>query len=435
MNGVSVALDETAREVSERQVLPAEGLRETIEQQRPITALCLTILLLNACNRPICMDRASLRASSLGHRRATNFGIGAHQRRNRSTVRKSGRLAPPVDGLPGVVYPAVEGRNELRIRSSRRVATKVMRSDGHAFAPSGEQVQLYYDDQRAVAVEVGGALRSYIASGRELLDGYELTERCTGARGQSLIPWPNRLRDGCYEFAGERYQLSLSEPANHNAIHGLVRWANWTVADRSEHRAVMAHVLHPQDGWPFALDLRIEYVLGDGGLTVNTTATNLGPGACPYGAGAHPYLALDTDKIDLLVLQAPGQRYLRNDDRAIPIGEEPVDGTRFDFLSPRQIGATELDTGYTDLRRDRDGVARVHLSTPGGERRVTLWQDETYPFLMLFTGDSLRQPERRRRGLGVEPMTCAPNAMRSGDGLRKLGPGESLTTGWGISPR
>jgi hypothetical protein len=39
MAGVSVALDETAREVSERQVLPGGGLRERFEQQQPITAL------------------------------------------------------------------------------------------------------------------------------------------------------------------------------------------------------------------------------------------------------------------------------------------------------------------------------------------------------------------------------------------------------------
>ena len=38
MNGVSVAMDETTREVSERQVMPAGGLRERIEQSRPITA-------------------------------------------------------------------------------------------------------------------------------------------------------------------------------------------------------------------------------------------------------------------------------------------------------------------------------------------------------------------------------------------------------------
>jgi hypothetical protein len=39
VNGVSVALDETAREVSERQVLPTGSQREIFVQERPITAL------------------------------------------------------------------------------------------------------------------------------------------------------------------------------------------------------------------------------------------------------------------------------------------------------------------------------------------------------------------------------------------------------------
>ncbi len=29
----------------------------------------------------------------------------------------------------------------------------------------------------------------------------------------------------------------------------------------------------------------------------------------------------------------------------------------------------------------------------------------------LFTGDSLPQAQRRRRGLGIEPMTAPPNAI------------------------
>ncbi len=301
--------------------------------------------------------------------------------------------------------------------------------------PSGEQVVIGHGDQRAVVVEVGGAVRSYVASGEDLLEGYAENERCTGARGQSLIPWPNRLRDGCYEFAGERYQVPLSEPSKHNAIHGLVRWTNWTVADRSEDRVAMAHLLHPQDGWPFALDLRIEYTLGDEGLAVNTTATNVGTTECPYGASAHPYLTLGTDTIDPLILQAPGQHYLIADDRGIPTGAAPVAGTALDFTAPLRLGETKLDTGYSDLRRDEDGLARVHLATEDGARRATLWMDDAYPFLMLFTGDSLPQPERRRRGLGVEPMTCAPNALQSGDGLRTLEPGDSLTSRWGIAPK
>ena len=309
-----------------------------------------------------------------------------------------------------------------------------MSPPGASFTPSGEQVEIRHGDQRAVAVEVGGGLRSYVAAGRELLDGYGQGERCTGGRGQVLIPWPNRLRDGWYEFAGERNQLALSEPAKHNAIHGLVRWVNWSVAERAGDRAVMAHALHPQAGWPFALDLRIEYALDDEGLTVTTTATNVGPDRCPYGAGAHPYLTLGTETIDPLVLQVPGRSYLSADDQGIPIQALPVQDTRFDFLAPRELGATELDTGYCDLVRDPEGLARVRVAAAGGERRATLWLDQTYPYLMLFTGDSLPETERRRRGLGIEPMTCAPNALQSGDGRRVLEPGESLTSRWGISP-
>jgi len=33
-----------------------------------------------------------------------------------------------------------------------------------------------------------------------------------------------------------------------------------------------------------------------------------------------------------------------------------------------------------------------------------------------------------------EPMTCAPNAFQSGDGLVTLEPGESLSARWGIEP-
>lgn len=300
--------------------------------------------------------------------------------------------------------------------------------------PSGEQIELRHGDQVVVVVEVGGALRAYTTGDGDLLDGYEVDEMCTGGRGQSLIPWPNRVKDGVYEWRGERQQVPLNEPDKHNAIHGLARYVNWSVAERSSERAVMSHRLHPQPGWPFALDLQIEYSLGDAGLTVRTSATNVGVGDCPYGAGAHPYLTLGTDKIDALVVQAPGQRYMSTDDQQIPTASEPVDGTQFDFRQARQLGDTVLDTGYSDLNRDDDGVARVRVATSDGSRRATLWLDGSYDYLMLFTGDSLPQPERRRRGLGIEPMTCAPNALQSGDGLRTLAPGESFSGAWGITP-
>lgn len=298
--------------------------------------------------------------------------------------------------------------------------------------PSGQQIELRHADQRAWVVEVGGSLRAYRAGDRELLDGYGVDERCTGARGQSLIPWPNRLRDGRYRFAGEVHQLPLTEPDKRNAIHGLTRWANWVPADRAADRVTMRHRLHPQPGYPFALDLEITYSLADDGLTVHTTATNIGTAPAPYGTGAHPYLSAGTPTIDTGLLRAPGRLWLRTDDRGIPTGAEPVTDTDYDFRAPRPLRGAKLDTGYTDLARDREGIARVELRTSDG-RTTTLWLDHSYQYLMLFTGDSLTDPDRRRRGLGVEPMTCAPNAFQTGDGLRVLQPDESCAARWGIS--
>jgi len=70
-----------------------------------------------------------------------------------------------------------------------------------------------------------------------------------------------------------------------------------------------------------------------------------------------------------------------------------------------------------------------------GDRRVAgapsseLWVDEHYPLLELYTGDTLA-PGQRRRGLGAEPMTRPPNSFRTDEGVIRLEPGESITTGW-----
>lgn len=283
-----------------------------------------------------------------------------------------------------------------------------------------------------MVVEVGGGLREYEVAGRAVLDGYAEGERCRSGRGQILAPWPNRLADGRYEWEGENQQLALSEPSRGNAIHGLVRWAGWSLAESSSSRAVMAHVIHPQDGYPFTLAMQVEYELSERGLSVRTTAANLGAEPCPYGAGAHPYLTVGAESVDGCILQAPGASWMPTDERAIPTAEACVAGTEYDFRAPRQIGATRLDTCFGDLARDRDGCARVRLSCAEEGRSATLWVDHSHPYLMLFTGDTLPDRQRRRRSLAVEPMTCAPNAFRTGVGLRTLAPGESFASRWGI---
>ena len=238
------------------------------------------------------------------------------------------------------------------------------------------------------------------------------------------------MAGGTYEFGGRRMQAPLSEPAAGNAIHGLVRWSNWTATDRSIERCTKELRLNPRPAYPFTLDLRLEYALGDDGLTVTMTAENAGEGDAPFGAGFHPYLTAGTDLVDDAVLTVPAAAWLPADERGIPTGERrPVEG-ELDLRAGRPIGVSVLDHCFTDLERDDDGRATAILEGPSG--RVGLWMDETFGYAMVFTGDTLA-PDRRRRGVAVEPMTCAADAFNSGEGLVVLAPRERLVGRWGLS--
>jgi aldose 1-epimerase len=254
-----------------------------------------------------------------------------------------------------------------------------------------------------------------------------------GAHGQPLLPWPNRLADGRYAFRGQQLQVPIDEVERNNAIHGLTRWLNWTLADRAEASATLQLVLHPRPGYPFTLSLQIQYVLGDHGLTVRTRAHNRGAAALPFGAGQHPYFSLGAPRVDALLLRIPAQRRLELDpERHLPTGRVvPIEDTDTDFRQPRPIGPTQLDECYGELERSSDGRMEVTLGNPETGRTMTLWADHHYRYLQVFSGDTLA-PERRRRGLALEPMTCPPNAFRSQQDVITLEPGEGIELEWGV---
>ncbi len=182
--------------------------------------------------------------------------------------------------------------------------------------PSGEQFEINAGGQRATIVEVGGGLREYAVDGRPVLEPYAADRMRDGAHGAPLIPWPNRLEDGRYSFDGTTYQVPLTEPEKRNAIHGFLLWQPWEATERDADRVVMKTHLHPREGYPFTLGIRISYELGPQGLTVATTAENLGDRACPYGDGHHPYLSPGSGRIDACTLQLSGSTRIVTDPSA-----------------------------------------------------------------------------------------------------------------------
>ncbi|MFF5923329.1 gluconokinase, GntK/IdnK-type [Streptomyces flavochromogenes] len=301
-------------------------------------------------------------------------------------------------------------------------------------SPTGGSWLLVRGEQSAEVVQLGGALRDYVVSGRPVLDGFSTGAAITGGRGQLLVPWPNRVGGGRYRFDGRDLQLPLTEVEKENAIHGLLRWTLWERLARTDDSVTLGTTLCPQPGYPFLLDVRVEYRLGAEGLSATVRATNTGTGPAPYGVGQHPYLTVGTDLVDGVVLTVPARSLLRTDDRGLPIGQEPVDGTPYDFRTARPIGDLRLDTAFTGLDRDPDGRAVVRLAHPSGLRGVDLRLGEGTRWVQVYTGDTLAEPERRRRGVAVEAMSCPPDAFRSGTDLTVLQPGATHVLRWGLSP-
>jgi aldose 1-epimerase len=299
-------------------------------------------------------------------------------------------------------------------------------------AVSGEQWTITSGEHAAVVVEVGGGLRGYRVAGSDIVDGFGEDELPPGCSGQILAPWPNRIRDGRYSFAGETYQLSLTEPNRHNAIHGLVNWSRWHLVASGPDHVTVEYDLPPQPGYPWALALRTTWRVGPDGLRADHTATNLAATPCPFGFSVHPYLLLPGVKLSDVRLQVPARNRLLVDGRLLPIGAARVAGTEFDFTEPRRIGSLVLDTAFGDVIRDDDGGSAVTLATADGRGPVRLWADATFGWWQIFSSDTL-SGDRFRRALAVEPMTCPPDAFRSGRDLIVLEPGASWQGSWGVS--
>jgi len=300
--------------------------------------------------------------------------------------------------------------------------------------PSGEQHEIRHGDQVVVVTEVGATLRLYSAGGLDVLDGFSVDEPSSAGRGQVLAPWPNRLDGGRYEFGGRSGAAAIDEPELGNAIHGLVRWLPWRLSSKGDDVVALGYVLHPQPACPWRLELGLEYRLAAEGLEVVARATNASAEAAPFGIGFHPYLTMGMP-VDDVRLTIPASRRLTTDDRALPVGEEDVAGTEFDFTASRQVGATRLDTCFTGLARGPDGRARARLESPDGGRGVEVWADEAFGYLQAYTGDTLAPASRRRQAVAIEPMTCPPNAFATGSDVIRLEPGATWSGAWGIALR
>lgn len=310
---------------------------------------------------------------------------------------------------------------------------------------SGEQYVLEHGPFRAVVTQVGASLRSFTADGRDLVVPWSADELRPVFRGATLAPWPNRVTDGRYRLdgvgsaSGRELQLALTEPDRGHALHGLLAWAPFERtggASTAEGSTLQLQArVWPQQGYPFAVDVRVDVRLDDAGLTTSVTGTGLGEDPAPWGCATHPYLTPGTGRVDDWTVTLPAARYLVVEgDRLLPAGVEDVEGTDYDLREGRALAGVEIDHALTGLTpAPDDGLVHAVLRGSDGHGVEMVWDAGVYPWVQVHTADR-PEPELDRAGLAVEPMTCPPDAFTTGEGVIRLARGEQATASWTLRP-
>ena len=308
-------------------------------------------------------------------------------------------------------------------------------------APHNHALQISAGNYTATIDPHGAGLATLLYDGKPLVAGYQHARPFTA--GALLAPWPNRTGDGIFSHYGTIHRLRCNETDRNNALHGFAAEAAWEITEHSPSAVTLQWQGPARTDWPWPLVYSITWALADDGLSAELTVTNTGtdtsaetthPGteSSPFGVGWHPYLSALGAPLDECTLSMPAATNLPLDpDRLLPAGPEipateivgkhqHMEGIELDHCFRMEAPQTSSDHAAHQIElRNADGHGAI------------LWADEHFSWCQVYT--SPESAPSIGRAVAVEPMTCPPNALRSGESLLQLASASSMSFRFGIS--
>ena len=217
----------------------------------------------------------------------------------------------------------------------------------------------------------------------------------------------NRIRDGRFTIDGQTYDVATNENGNtlHAGPEGFEA-QDWKMADCGAGCVAFDHTSPDgHQGWPGTVKARLTSEVSGTTLTLTYTATTDAP--TPLSLTQHTYFALPgMTRVDDLTLHIPADTYTAVDADNLPNDYmTPVEGTPFDFRTPRKVGSTFIDHSFNI---PGEGL-RPHARLSYGDHEVTILS--TLPAVQIFTGEALDPP---RSGLAAEPQ-FPPDLVNTAD--------------------
>ncbi|KFI93393.1 aldose 1-epimerase [Bifidobacterium saguini DSM 23967] len=299
---------------------------------------------------------------------------------------------------------------------------------------TGQQYSISYGDYAAVITELGATMRKVTYKGKNVIVPLGADDPITCCHGQLLVPFPNRIAAGTYEFEGKTYTLPIDEHDRNTAIHGYGYRSFWKLESLTESSVTQSWRAPFLLGYPFAIKVYATHELTEDGLKITVTAENYGDVDAPWALAIHPWLDNGFngygDEIDghnaQCHLTVPASTHVTVDENLIPTGTEPVEGTKYDLNDNPLLVNQPFDDAWTDLKHDADGTVTATFTRPDG-LVIKVGGDETITSFQVCTGTGF-PAFQHPAGTAVEPQTAYANAFNTGKDLIVIKPGESSTT-------
>jgi aldose 1-epimerase len=263
---------------------------------------------------------------------------------------------------------------------------------------------------------IGGAISNFEWTERErsrpiLRKCHSPIEKVLDAGSFPLVPYVNRIRGGCFMFAGRKIRLEPNMPGDPSPLHGQ-GWLNpWNV-DRQDTTSAVLSYRHVPGEWPWSYEARQEISLDERGVSITLSCRNTSDSPMPCGLGQHPYFNCGPQtRIETHVECA-----WTIDDKVLPVEKVPAEG-RYD-LKNRAICGQGLDNGFGGW---------------GGEARMT---DSDWPYELRLSSPQAKFFQIYSPSTGgifvAEPVTHANAALNAPEaqwdqlGMRIVDPGQAM---------
>ena len=217
--------------------------------------------------------------------------------------------------------------------------------------PDGTEVFAYTfgnEFVKATVLNLGGIIHKLVVDGKDVVCAYGNVNDIlngTGYHGALIGRYANRICDGKFTLNGKEYVLAKNEKGRthlHGGNEGFNRKVfSVTQLVEPDCEKLVLSLFSPdgEEGYPGNLDISVTYMIKDGDFSISYGGES--DADTVLNMTNHAYFNLngyDSGTVLDHELQILSDRISAVDEKLIPTGEMAVEGTPFDFNTPKKVG-------------------------------------------------------------------------------------------------